>query len=576
MADSNNKQSSSMLSNTFGLAKKIGTTGLNLFNHVAPNSVSKLSQAPESDSVVEGKARTQSIFEKKQYDNPQQMMREHLPKVSSQLLGRHYKKINNVASFISPQLNDKMSDYFFEKLNDFVSDSSSVEKLLKEVGVKDIQELSQDSARSQRISQALANQNKVLAAIQGALTGATGVIGSAIDVPSSIALALRSIYQTGRAHGFELKPEDHEVVEFIFKTIDIGSVAEKQALLIALRTFANTLKTQDMSQFQQLLGSSNSTDVWKNWISNEDGTFKWAWLENFPQFNIISKLTPFACIGISATYSWKLVDDATEKAQIVFKGAQQYLIQHPQENISALAAFEKSEILLAQASPLLQAPEHEGAVSELSTATTAQPSENETIQDVQVLKKDEAHNLKNDEAEINIADLAKQHIATENETNGDEQTTESAGKKVEKVAEKSQVSEKSATKDTQVDKSDAVAENAVEQSEDNEIIQDVQVLKKDEAQNLKSDEPEISIADLAKQHIATENETIADEQTTKAADKVEKLAENSQVSEKNATKNTQADKTVATEKQAVKQLDDIETDTQKLEAKTKSKDEKKS
>ena len=40
------------------------------------------------------------MFEKKQYDNPQQMIREHLPQVSSQLLGRHYKKINNVASFI--------------------------------------------------------------------------------------------------------------------------------------------------------------------------------------------------------------------------------------------------------------------------------------------------------------------------------------------------------------------------------------------------------------------------------------------------------------------------------------------
>ena len=66
MADSNNKQSGSMLSNTFGLAKKIGTTGLSLLNHVAPNSVTKLSQSPEKNSIVEGKARSQSMFEKKQ------------------------------------------------------------------------------------------------------------------------------------------------------------------------------------------------------------------------------------------------------------------------------------------------------------------------------------------------------------------------------------------------------------------------------------------------------------------------------------------------------------------------------
>ncbi|WP_111859855.1 EcsC family protein [Acinetobacter sp. CFCC 10889] len=463
MADSNNKQSGSMLSNTFGLAKKIGTTGLSLLNHVAPNSVTKLSQSPEKNSIVEGKARSQSMFEKKQYDNPQQMMREHLPKVSSQLLGRHYKKINNVASFISPQLNDKMSDYFFDKLNDFVSEGSSVDKLLKEVGVRDLKELSQDSARSQRISQALANQNKVLAAIQGALTGATGVIGSAIDVPTSIALALRSIYQTGRAHGFELKPEDQDVVEFIFKKIDIGSVAEKQALLIAVRTFATTLQSHDVSQFQQLVGSSNSSDVLKNWLSNEDGTLKWAWLDNLPQLNIISKLAPLACIGISATYSWKLVDDATDKAQVVFKGAQQYLIQHPDENISALAAFEKSEILLSQASLLLQSPDQEDAAPVVEDVI-----ENDIIQDVQVLTKDEAQVLKNTE-ETSIADLAKAHVAVENTASTDESAL-SETENSEKLTENTQADEKNATKDAQAKQENIDVETRVEQNNDNEAV----------------------------------------------------------------------------------------------------------
>lgn len=465
MADSNNKQTKRMLSNTFGLAKKITATGLNMLNHVAPNSVTKLNQSPAKDSVVEGKARNQSMFEKKQYDHPQQMLREHLPKVSSQLLGRHYTKINNVASFISPQLNDKMSDYFFDKLNDFVSESSSVDKLLKEVGAKDLKELTQDPARSQRISQALANQNKILAAIQGAFTGATGVIGSAIDVPTSIALALRSIYQTGRAHGFELKPEDHEIVEFIFKKIDLGSVAEKQALLIAVRTFSTTLQTHDVSQFQQLVGSSTSSDVLKNWLSNQDGTWKWSWLDNLPQFKIVTKLAPLACMGISATYSWKLVDDATEKAQIVFKGAQQYQAQHPEENISALAAFEKSEILLTQASLLLQAPEQEDAASVPAIEETV---ENDVIQDVQVLTKDEAQQLKNKE-EISIADLAKAHVATENSLSTDESQA-SEVEKTAKLTEKSQADEKNATKDAQDTQANVDAETVVDQSSENEAV----------------------------------------------------------------------------------------------------------
>lgn len=487
MTDSNKKQSSGILSNTFGLAKKLGTTGLSMLNHAAPNSVNKLDQTPQKSTVIEGKAHSKNMFEKKQYDNPQQMIREHLPQVSSQLLGRHYKKINNVASFISPQFNDKMSDYFFDKLNDFVSETSSVERLLKEVGVKNLNELSQDSARSQRISGALANQNKILAAIQGALTGATGVIGSAIDVPTSIALALRSIYQTGRAHGFELKPEDHEIVEFIFKKIDLGTVAEKQALLITLRAVSTALQNHDISQFQQVLGSNYSTDVLKNWLTNSDGTFKWAWLDYIPQLNLISKITPFISIGVSASYSWKLVEDATDKAQLVFKGAQQYLLQHPNENISALAAFEKSEILLSQASPLLQPPKEENAQQQEAVleakANQAQSTENDTIQEVQVLKKDEAETLLAQE-ENSIADLAKAHVSTVNETEtpveveqpvtepvkktrAKKRTSDSAS---EKLTEKSQQNEKSATKKVEDKPVQTEVENSSDDKQDSHAI----------------------------------------------------------------------------------------------------------
>ena len=95
--------------------------------------------------------------------------------------------------------------------------------ILKEVGAKDLKELAQNPARSGRISQAFENQNKRYAVIQGAVTGLSGVIGAAIDVPTSIGLALHSIYQTGRAYGFELKTGDEqEIVEFIFKQIGLG------------------------------------------------------------------------------------------------------------------------------------------------------------------------------------------------------------------------------------------------------------------------------------------------------------------------------------------------------------------
>ena len=395
MTNSDHKQSRGLISNAFGVAKKLSATGLSVMNHVAPGTVSKLTQIPATSQVIEGSARPKGVFEKKQYDNPQQMMREHLPKVSNQLLGKHYKKVNQVVSFLSPDLNDKLSDYVFDKLNDAVSQLTSVEGLLKEVGAKSLEELAKDPERAARISQALANQNKIIAALQGAVTGSAGVIGAALDVPTSLALALRSIYHTGRAYGFELKAEDQNIVEYIFKQLDLGTIAEKQALLATVRTLSQVAQTHNMSQLQQLLGSSNDTEVLKKLLANDDGSFKWAWMNNIPQFGFISRLTPLATIGISAVYSWKLVDDATEHAKVIFNGARQYILQHPEDDLDALTAYEK---FLAQAPALLfdvsnsldeyaldAAPENDlnDSVSEVDKSIEEEPTANKIVEKVQ-------------------------------------------------------------------------------------------------------------------------------------------------------------------------------------------------
>ncbi len=58
-------------------------------------------------------------------------------------------------------------------------------------------------------------------------------------------------------------------------------------------------------------------------------------------------------MGVVAVYSWKLVDDATDKAEIIFSGARQYLLAHPDENIDALEAYEKSTQSISETAPLL-------------------------------------------------------------------------------------------------------------------------------------------------------------------------------------------------------------------------------
>ncbi len=430
MANSNNKHGTGLISKAFGVAKELSTTGLDLINHVAPGSIAPLKQDPEYHNVIYihdnektmTEKMTEKVTEKKHGENPQQMFRTHVPKVTQQLLGRHYSKVNNVASLISPNLNNKIADFFFNKLNDFVSESSSVEHVLKEVGAKALTELSQDSARSDRIAQALANQNKTLAAVQGAITGASGVVGTALDIPLSLALTLRTIYQSGRAHGFELnRSKEQEIVEYVFKEVDLGSIAEKQTLLIALRTFSNVLQTQDTRQLQTMLGSSNDFDKIRQWLSNEDGTFKWSWLNHIPQISVLSKLTPLAGAGIGAVYSWKLVDEASIKAQHIFSHAQQYLLQHPDEKLDVLSAFEKG-VAKSQAQGLLSSPEPESSKQSASETESRVESlvepqhpvsvelENETISAVRVEHKSDAQKEEPVSIEEGIKKLAEQHV----------------------------------------------------------------------------------------------------------------------------------------------------------------------
>ncbi|WP_353144628.1 EcsC family protein [Acinetobacter pragensis] len=421
MADSNNKQTAGFLSNAFGVAKKLSATGASLLNHVAPDSVSKFSASENRTQVLEGTAQNQGLFKVKSYENPQQVLREHVPNVSRQLLGRHYSKVNNVANFVSPQFSDKISDYLFDQLNQFSNSLSSVDDVLDQAGVRDLEELTQDVDRSKRISQALAEQNKWIASLQGALTGAAGGIGATIDIPASLIMSLRVIYQVGRSYGFDLSKEsDQDIVQHIFKQIDLGIIAEKQALLMALKALSSTIQNSDISQLQQMLGSGNDIDALKKYLFDENGEYKWAWLNQMPKISVLdrlSKLTPLASAGVSALYSRRLVDEVNQKAQVVFFNAREYLIQHADHQLSPLAAYEKSLDLLAQAAPKLlesfKSAEHNLAepVLDQEIALTG----NKNISQVKVLKKGQAKKAEPEEKAAHVSDqldaLAKKEVA---------------------------------------------------------------------------------------------------------------------------------------------------------------------
>jgi len=406
MVNANNKQSNGLISNAFGVAKKFSSTGLDLLNHVAPDSVTKALKSSSSDQVIDGSAKTKSAFSAKKYDNPQQMLREHLPNVSRQLLGRRFNTVNNVAHFVSPDLTEKVSNYFYDRLNQFSNQTSSVDAILNEAGAKDLEELTQDVDRSKRISQALGEQNKWIATVQGAVSGASGMLGTAIDIPASLLMALRTIYQVGRSYGFDLsKEDDQEIVQHIFRQIDLSLIAEKQTLLLGLKALSNTLKTHDISQLQAMLGSDNDVSAIKQWLSRHEGEAKWEWMNHLPKISILerlTKLTPLASAGIGAVYSHRFVEDVNQKAQEAFSHARQYLIQHQDSQLSPYAAYEKAVSLLQQATPkLLNGASHdvEPAKDKPIMDKDIAIEGNNTITQVKLVKK-EQNDLSSEEAEV--------------------------------------------------------------------------------------------------------------------------------------------------------------------------------
>lgn len=386
MTNSNNNQTQSLLSTAFGVAKKLSSTGLDALNHVAPGTIAKMNSAVDQARTVEGHVETKGAFEIEKFDSPQQMLRQHLPKVSHQLLGRHYNRVYSVANFVSPDFQNKIADYLFDRLNDFTAQTSSVGRVLEEAGAKSIDELKKNPDRSQRLSQAFIEQNKLIAIAQGSISGAAGVIGAAIDVPLSLLLALRTIYQTGHAHGFELKDEQ-QVVAFVFKEIDLGLVAEKQTLLLALKTLKNMLQTHDVSQLQQFLGSSNDAEVLKKWFLDEQGQPKFSWLNGVSRFSAIGKLTPVAGAALSGIYSWKLIEDAGHKAQAIFGGARHYLLEHPDEHLNALDAYHaEAKLFQSSSAPKMKVAQIEQN-TENSAAVTPTSEENPVVAKVRVRKK---------------------------------------------------------------------------------------------------------------------------------------------------------------------------------------------
>lgn len=335
MQNEDSQHPQTKFSRVLGVAKKLSTSGLKVLNQMNSQQL----QRSQTSTKTVSEAPSATTFLSFTAQDPQQLIRVHFPNISKQVFGKHYERVNQVVQFLSPLSMDEVSDYCFQKLHVLSDHLSTVEKILEQTGAQSLTELAGDISRSGRISQALTEQNKWIAGVQGALSGATGLLGLGADIPASLVLALRTIYQIGRAHGFELQQQDQDVVQYIFQQIDLQQIVEKQSLLLGLRTLDDLLVDNDLTSLQHLLGSNNDDEWLKELLFNEKHEFKWQWMNALPKVSALHQITPLISASVSAMYSWQFIADTGQKAQYVFSIARDYLLQHADQNLTVLAAY---------------------------------------------------------------------------------------------------------------------------------------------------------------------------------------------------------------------------------------------
>ena len=90
------------------------------------------------------------------------------------------------------------------------------------------------------------------AAAEGGAAGAAGLPGVAVDIPTVIVLALRTIHKIGVCYGFEVKTKlDKEFVLAILAASGANEMGEKLAALTTLRTIEVAIAKQTWKQLGQ-------------------------------------------------------------------------------------------------------------------------------------------------------------------------------------------------------------------------------------------------------------------------------------------------------------------------------------
>ncbi len=177
-------------------------------------------------------------------------------------------------------------------------------------------------ARADELADLVADRNRLLAAAEGGATGLFSLAGMLLDLPLSLVIALRTIYQTAECYGQDLSGEDGlQQIYAILASIDYSSVGQKQTVMAGVASLNAVAASQGgligvLPKLLKSLGDNPLTERVAKPLLTKLST----------RVGFVTRLLPVIGAVTGASYNTQMINSVAAVAQQVFRTAyeQQY------------------------------------------------------------------------------------------------------------------------------------------------------------------------------------------------------------------------------------------------------------
>lgn len=235
------------------------------------------------------------------------------PSVVTQALNAAAKPLVAVINFILPEKAILGALTTFNDLASFFTDEGDI---LRDGNVSTIEELrKKDLYLSDKLSSNVAAWARGIAIAEGGSTGMAGLFGMAVDVPTLVTLALRTIQKIALCYGYKCNTEAEKMMVFqIMSSASANSVQEKTATLATLKQIETAIRTHTWKVLAEQAANKQGIPAFIMCIKN---------LAKQLGINITKRKAlqtiPIVSAGIGAVMNAAYITDITEAAIRIYE-----------------------------------------------------------------------------------------------------------------------------------------------------------------------------------------------------------------------------------------------------------------